>query len=166
MLNEQSVRDQLTEVRGALGKLDAERKALEAIVSSLVTWLDLHSNVGGSQLPLEVAPTPTNGKTKKPKFVTLGTIALKTAVERAMRNREGVPMHTVDILATALEMGARTESTEPDKVVEWILYDMIRKRKIPVQKLQPHVYVYGKYPPVAPAPPERANPFDTVASAN
>jgi hypothetical protein len=167
MLNEQSVRDQLKEVRAALGKLDAERKALEAIVTSLVTWLDLHTDVGGTQLPLEAqvaAPTngKTNGKTRsksKPLFTTLGTIALKAAVKRVMRNRENEPIETEQILAKALEMGAQTNADEPLKVVEWILYDLMKKGE-PIRRLAPHVYVYTKKPPaneVPPPAPERVS---------
>jgi hypothetical protein len=166
MLNERTVRDQLAEVRAALGKLDAERKALESIVTSLEKWLDLHSDAGGAQLPLAPTPAAPNGKTNgktttKPLFQTLGALPLKVAVERVLRNREGVPMETADILAKAEEMGARTESKEPEKVVEWILYDMIKKGKVPVHKLRPHRYVYGSLPP-PPPPPPRPRPADII----
>ena len=43
LLNEAAVREQLAEVRKALGTMDKERLALQSIEKSLIAWLDLHS---------------------------------------------------------------------------------------------------------------------------
>lgn len=137
MLNERGVRDQLTEVRNALAKMDEEKKALQAIEGSLVRWLDLHS-VQEAQLPLQ-APA-TNGKADK--FKTLGTIKFEEAIIRALRNREGNPMSSKDILAAAQGIGAKTNAKDPLKVVEWYLYDIQHKNRAPIKKLRPHIYVY------------------------
>jgi hypothetical protein len=143
MLNESSVREQLNNVRAALAKLGAERTALEAIEQSLVRWLDLHGEPH-SQLPL--APTHrSNGapKNRSETFKPLGAIAFAKAVIRGLRNRAGIVMTTSEVLSAALEMGAVTKAKAPLKVVEWILYDAVKKGSHPIRKSNaPHTWVY------------------------
>lgn len=141
MLNEQGVREQLDEVRAALTKMDSERDALVQIEKSLVQWLDLH----GPRLPLEQrAPAAvTSSKPKDtPRFKTVGSIRLADAIIRTLRNREA-PMHTRDILETARSMGADTNSKDPEKVVEWTIYDIMKKRKAPLKKKKAHYFYYA-----------------------
>lgn len=145
MLDERAVRRQLDEVSSALSKIEDERAALQAIKDSYIKWLDLHAGQN-SQLPLEVVPpsaTAPNGKTKqKPTFTKLGTVSLERAIIGALQNRSGTPMTSDEILTTAQNMGAKTNAGQPIRVVEWILYEIERKKKAPIKKLAPHRYVY------------------------
>lgn len=141
MLNEQGVRAQLADVRDALGKMDAERQALQSIEQSLLKWLDLHSSLG-EQLPLaKVSQSKHTGS-----FSSAGAISLADAVTRALRNREGSPMETRDILSTAESMGAVTTSKDPIRTIEWVIYDIKRKKSLPIRRVKPHVFVYEKSP--------------------
>lgn len=142
MLNERGVRDQLAEVKGALGKLDDERNALLAIEQSLLNWLDLHS-VPNTQLPLEKPPIEPTEK-PKPRFAILGTMKLEDAIIRALHNRAGERMNSQAILDTAKAMGVKTNSKDPIKVIEWVLYDIVKKQKAPIRKIAPHTYVYHR----------------------
>lgn len=159
MLNERGVRDQLAEVRSALGKLDAERTALEAIEGSLVRWLDLHGE-SHAQLPL-AATQPSNGAVRSASnFKALGTISLAKAVIRALRNRAGIPMKTDEVLSAAINMGAVTKAKRPDKLVEWVLYDALKKKTAPIKRAKaPHTWIYQ-----APAvEPEQPSAFEILA---
>lgn len=142
MLNERGVREQLEEVRVALANIDNEREALQAIETSLLHWLDLHA-VPNAQLPLSPPPaTPAKGKRTEHRFAPLGTIKLPDAIIRALRNRPGIPMKSDEILETAKSMGVKTNAKDPIGVVEWNLYDIVKKNKAPIKKTAPHTYVY------------------------
>lgn len=142
MLNEQGVREQLREVNDALAKMDDERNALQSIKESLLRWLDLHG-AQVTQLPLDAVKT-SNGKMNghDAPFKPLGSMTLAEAVLRTLRNREGQPMNTSEILETAQGMGAVTKAKNPGALVEWVIYDLSKKRGHPIKKKKPHVYVY------------------------
>lgn len=140
MLNEQRVREQITEVRKALQDLEPQRIALEAIEKSLLDWLDLNGK-SGDQLPL--TSVKEDGAVKKPAiFKTLGSISLAEAMVRTLRNRAGTPMKVDSILETALSMGAVTKATKPAKNAEWTLYHVMKRGRAPIKKVAPLTWLY------------------------
>lgn len=144
MLNEKGVRDQLKSVREALGKLDSEREALRGIEASLAAWLDLHAKPGDPQLPLGQPPA-RNGAARR--GMVHGSLPLADAVLRALAMQPGTALDTSEILKRARDMGAKTTSKTPEKVVEWTIYDLVKKGKASILKVGPHRY---KLPMVEP----------------
>jgi hypothetical protein len=136
MLNEKGVRDQLAEIRAAKEKLESQRIALERIENSLRHWLQV--NTGESEQ--RVAATPSSTTAKSVSKRTPGSIPLADAMIRVLADKHGNAMKVPEILAAALSMGARTNSKNPHKHAEWILYSLMREH--PIKRVGKGTWIY------------------------
>jgi hypothetical protein len=129
-----SVRAQLDEIRYALQQNGEEREALLSLLKGYESWLRLHPEAE-KQMSLPLAQVPTPARKETP---IVGTTSLRGAVLRILKEAHGEPLQTREILRRALELGARSGSTNPQGAVDLLCYSLVKSH--PVVKVGPRTW--------------------------
>jgi hypothetical protein len=123
-MDEQALRDRLTEARGELARLDTEREATVEYVRAMERLLKLK---GSGQLRLGITVPPPTGPTKLTKLEPpKGAPSMRSTVLKILREAHGEPLHAKEILARAQAQGATTGSKDPEAVVDLMGYSLKR----------------------------------------
>lgn len=114
-MDETTVRENLQEVRTRLAHIDEERDVLLSLIKGYEGLIRLQaaSNGDARQIPMVADDDrPTRGP--KP----LGSVSLRAACVRVLREARGEPLHVKEIWMRAQILGAKTRSKNPHGVVE------------------------------------------------
>jgi hypothetical protein len=140
MLDEVTIRRQLEDYRGRLARMDDERSALTEVVRSLESLLKA---VG---LPDHTSGGPPTFPPPRPKVSTpVGTVSMRSAVAQVMREANGRPLHTREVMARAQAMGASTNAKVPLSVVDLVLLGLLKKGS--VEKVAPRTWRWTEVEP-------------------
>ena len=123
-MDEQTLRDRLTEARGELARLDTEREATVEYMRAMERLLKLK---GPGQLRLGITLPPPPGSAKLIRVVSgKGAPSMRSTVLKSLREAHGEPLHAKEILARAQAQGASTNSKDPEAVVDLMGYSLKR----------------------------------------
>jgi hypothetical protein len=126
-MDDQRLRERLHEAQIELNRLDKEREVVLAWIADIEKLVTLRT--GGKKQTASVAP---------PGQLRMGAVAkgpsMRGTVLRVLREANGEPLHTREILARAERMGASTESKDPEAVIDLMGYSL-RKSHEEVQKV-------------------------------
>ena len=114
-MNEEQVREHLTEVRKELAQIDALREPLLALVKGYEGWLRLLQNGSavGRQIPFAEAQ-PGRRRQRTPK----GSISITAAIAQVLHDAHGEPLHVKEIWRRAVVLGARSDAKNVEGITD------------------------------------------------
>ena len=131
-MDEGIVRKHLEEIRHRLNQLDEERDVLLNLLKGYEGWLRLKGATNGHQPQLMPARSADRFKPK-------GTISLRRAILKVIREAGGEPLHSSAILTRVHSLGAVTEAKDPQAVVDLTAYSL-QKGGEPIEKCDPRTW--------------------------
>ena len=134
-MDNETIRQQLAAYQGELVRLDHERQMILKIIEGIQALAALNqqrAQITQPSLPFPPESSPQPISSGRPK----GTIALRQAVFRVIREGRGRPIPIREILARAQAMGAVSESKNPLRVVDSLAYNW-QKAGEPVVRVSP-----------------------------
>jgi hypothetical protein len=135
-MDQATIRKQLVEFRARLEQIDAERTAIQGIVSGYETLL----RTMGESEPARSEPARRATATSPRKFhgsTPVGSVSMRSAVADVLR-RADRPLHTKQVLDQAMQMGAASNSKDPASVVDLVILNLSKKGL--VKKTEPRTW--------------------------
>jgi hypothetical protein len=129
-----TVRLNLEEIRGALARNEEEHDVLLSLLKGYEGWLRLNPEASAPQMSLPLA----EGRTPRP--ATPGTISMRGAVLRVLREAHGEPLHSKEILRRVTALGAMSNAKNPLGMMDLLAYSLAKSH--PMKKVGPRTWRY------------------------
>jgi hypothetical protein len=137
------IRERLDEAQRELNTLQERQDALVAIVKSYETLLRLDGGLNGGttqQPPLITVPTSSGFSGTRYVPETKGLISINRGIMTALRNAQGEPLHTKELLNRIVALGARTEAKNPVGAIDLQCYHLLKAGII--KKVGPRLWAW------------------------
>lgn len=147
MLDEASIRRNLSEVENRLAHMDDERAALQEIAKGYRALLkalappDQTSPEPPTFPKLKAVGSADGGARGGKSSTVVGTVSMRATVARVLQDARG-PLHSRDIFERAHRLGAATTAKDPTSVVDLVVLDLSKKGL--VEKVGPRTWVWRR----------------------
>ena len=131
----QTLRQRLREATTEYSDLEARREALANIIKGYeqLIRLDGTPELPQAQPEAQTLPLPIDGSAK-------GTVSFRSAVIRVLKDAHGEPLHIKEIYQRAVALGAVSGAKEPVRVTDLLIYSLIKRSQMPIDKTAPATY--------------------------
>ena len=133
-MNENTVRQQLDEVKKEFERNEEEKEVLLTLLKGYEGWLRLHGASNGRASTIQLAASPEKRRGGRPK----GVIGFQKGEEQVLREARGEPLHAEEIWIRMQKLGVKSDAKNPLGLVT------LTAKRLPVEKVAPRTFRWAE----------------------